>query len=238
MNNMEYLSSRLQCSHEDKLECLKTVKKLYSLAVLAQKEGFLALPDAVTQEDLFFKTAVDIFLDTVEPEPLETIYSAYLAAGNYRGKEFLNNLLIVNALLQIARQATPFDVVSGLQGWFGVEFSPTYKDQIAVETARLHPPVPIEQSVVPEFDQFARFSKPHTIKLLSEVENSILAIALKGASDRVADRFFNLMESEQEEKMHTAINALHNVRMKDVEEAQRYILKKAKKKEVPNHGNA
>ncbi|MEM1485451.1 FliG C-terminal domain-containing protein [Oscillospiraceae bacterium PP1C4] len=238
MDNMEYLSSRLQCSREDKSECMETVKKLYGLAILARKEGFLALPDAVESEGLFLKTMVDTFLDVAEPKPLEAIFFSYLVAGDYRGKEFLKNLLIVNALLLIARQATPFDVVSGLQGWFGVEFSPTYKDEIAVETARLHPPVPIGQSVVPEFDRFAKLSKVHTIKLLSEVENNILAIALKGASDRVADRFFHLMDNKQEEEVRTAINALYNVRLKDVEEAQRYILGKATKKEAPYHGNA
>lgn len=93
-----------------------------------------------------------------------------------------------------------------------------------------NPLVPTMQSTVPEFDRFAKFSKVHIIKLLSEVENRIWSLALKGASDQVADRFFHLMESGQEEEIRTDFKLLCNVRRKDVEEAQRYILEKAKTK--------
>lgn len=91
-------------------------------------------------------------------------------------------------------------------------------------------PMPNMQSTVPEFDRFAKFSKVHIIKLLSEVENRIWSLALKGASDQVADRFFHLMESGQEEEIRTDFKLLCNVQRKDVEEAQRYILEKAKTK--------
>lgn len=237
MENMEYLSLRLQCSREDKLMCLDTAKKLYDFAILARKEGILALTDAVENEDLFLKTMVDVLLDVTETKPLETIFSAYLAAGNYHGKEFLKNLLIINALLLIAESAAPIQLVKQLQGWFGVEFAETYKNELAAEIARLNPPVPIAQSAVPEFDLFAKFSKACTIKLLSEVENRTLSLALKGASDNITERFFYLMESGQAEAVSIDMEQLSNVRMKDIEEAQRYILKKARRGKTEN-GNA
>lgn len=84
-----------------------------------------------------------------------------------------------------------------------------------------NPLLPTLQSTVPEFDRFAKFSKVHIIKLLSEVENRIWSLALKGASDQVADRFFHLMESGQEEEIRTDFKLLCNVRRKNVEEAQR-----------------
>lgn len=228
MDHMEYLSLRLQCSYEDKLECLETVKKLYSLAALARKEGLLALEDAVKNEDLFLKTMVDALIDSFETKPLETIFSAYLAAGNYRGKEFLKNLLIVNGLILIAKNKVPHQVVNELQGWFGVEFAQTYKNELAAEIARLKPPpAPKEKSTVPEFDRLADFSKVYTIKLLSEIENRTLSIALNGASDKVADHLFHLMENSRAEEVRMDLENLQYLRIIDVEEAQRDILEKA-----------
>lgn len=228
MENMEFLSSRLQCSREDKLECFRTVKKLYGLSVLARKEGFLALSDAVVEEDLFLKTMVDTFLEAPEAETLDKILFAYLVVGDYCGKDFLKNLLVVEGLLLIAKQTAPSKVIHGLQGWFGVELAQIYKKEMTAEMARQNPPILMMESAVPEFDRFARFSKVHTIKLLSELESSVLALALKGASDRVKHRFFFLMESSQAEEVRAEIDCLGCIRVMDVEEAQRYILEKAK----------
>ncbi|MEG2119887.1 MAG: FliG C-terminal domain-containing protein, partial [Pseudoflavonifractor sp.] len=109
---------------------------------------------------------------------------------------------------------------------------------MAAEMARLNPPVPITQSAVPEFDRFARFSKVYTIKLLSEVENRVLALALKGAGDRVRDRFFQLMESRQEAEVRECLHNIACVRINDVEEAQRHILEIAKRNGEKADGDA
>lgn len=229
MDYMEYLSLRLQCSFEDKMECLETVKKLYGLAVLARKEGLLALIDAVENEDLFLKTMVDALIG-FEPKQQKRIFFAYLAAGNYHGKEFLKNLLIVNGLIIIAEGEFPTQVVDRLQGWFGVEFAQTYKNELAAEIERLKPPpAPKEKSTVPEFDCLAEFSKVYMIKLLSEVENLTLSIALQGASDKIADRFFQLMESSRAKEIRMDMKMCCHVRVIDVEDAQWNILEKAKK---------
>lgn len=230
MDHMEYLSLRLQCSYEDKIECLEIVKKLYSLAVLVRKEGLLALMDVVEKEDLFFKTMIHTVIDFFDPKPLKEIFSAYLAAGNYFGKEFLKNLLIVNGLLLIVECEHPTQVVNGLQGWFGMEFAQTYKNEMMAEIARLKPlPLPQEKSTVPAFDSLVDFSEVNTMKLLSEVDNCTLSMALKGAGDKVADRFFHLMESSRAEEVRIAMeNRYSHIRVKDIEEAQWDILEKAK----------
>lgn len=233
MDHMEYLSARLQCRYEDKLACLETVKKLYSLAVLARKEGLLALEDAVENEDLFFKTMVNALIDCFEPKPLETIFSAYLAAGNYHGKEFLKNLLIINGLLLIAESEFPAGVANKLQGWFGVEFAQTYKSELAAEIERLKPPqAPKEKSTIPEFDRLAELSEACTIKLLSKVEKQTLSIALQGASDKIAEHFFHFMENSRAEDVRMDIkNRYQHLRVIDVEKAQLDILETARKLE-------
>lgn len=230
MDHMEYLSLRLQCNYEDKLECLETVKKLYGLAVLARKEGYLALEDAVENEDLFLKTMVNALIDCFEPKPLETIFSAYLAAGNYHGKELLNNLLIINGLLLIAESEFPTGVANKLQGWFGVEFAQTFKNEMAMEIERLKPPTaPKEKSTIPEFDRLTEFPKAYMIKLLSKVENRTLAIALQGASDKIAEHFFHFMESNRAKEVRMDMKNYQHLRVIDVEEAQQDILEKARK---------
>lgn len=211
------------------MECLEIVKKICGLAVLARKKGILALGDAIGNEGLFFKTMVEALLDSCERKSLETIYTAYLAAGNYHGREFLKNALIVNGLLLILEGEHPTHVVNGLQGWFGVKFAQTYKNEMAAELARLKPlPSPKEQSTIPAFDCLAEFSKEYMRKLLSEVDNQTLSIALKGASDKVADHFFSSMERSQAAEVRMSMEKLCHIRVKDVEDAQSDLLEKIK----------
>jgi len=43
MEDMSYLTFRLKCSHEDKIECLQTVRKLSRFLTIARANDFLAL---------------------------------------------------------------------------------------------------------------------------------------------------------------------------------------------------
>ena len=42
----EYFSGRIQCTREDKQECLYTVRQLLELAFEARERGLLAMEDA------------------------------------------------------------------------------------------------------------------------------------------------------------------------------------------------
>ncbi len=59
---------------------------------------------------------------------------------------------------------------------------------------------------------------------LREVDTKDLTVALKAATEEVANVIFNNMSQRQRETIQTDIQYLHNVRMRDVEEAQQRIV--------------
>lgn len=124
---MQYYTEPFSCSYEDKLHCIETVKKLYDLAILVRKKGLLILYEAMENEsDLFFKKSLYSLLELLEYEQVSNCLYAYLAAGNYHGRELLKNLLIVNGVLLILNNTHPTLVMSCLKGWFGEEFAEIY----------------------------------------------------------------------------------------------------------------
>ena len=105
MENMEYYTQRLQCSDEEKVDCLETVAKLYRLRWYLRENGALAAGVLAEEEaDPFFRACLmeigDVFL---HPEELERRYTRYLMAGDYRGGAFLNAVLISEGLVLLAR---------------------------------------------------------------------------------------------------------------------------------------
>ncbi|MDR1754137.1 MAG: flagellar motor switch protein FliG [Eubacterium sp.] len=59
---------------------------------------------------------------------------------------------------------------------------------------------------------------------LKEVDPKDLAVAIKGSTSEVAESIYANMSSRQRESTQTDVEYLHNVRMRDVEEAQQRIV--------------
>ena len=100
LDTLIYDPERLTCTDAEKDACLETVKKLARLWLAVRREGYLVVITlAETEKDPFFRTCLMESGDVSEPEDLERLFCAYLAAGNYRGGAFLNAVLIVKGLL-------------------------------------------------------------------------------------------------------------------------------------------
>lgn len=127
-------AARLQCDLTDKQACIHTAKKIYGLAVIARKRGLLALADVAEQEtDLFLKTAIGSLLELGDENLASDCLYAYLVAGNYHGKDYLNNLLIVIGLLHIQRSLPLQQLMESLKGWFWVDFAEIYSCEMEAE---------------------------------------------------------------------------------------------------------
>ena len=64
--------------------------------------------------------------------------------------------------------------------------------------------------------------------MLRNVDKDKLAVALKGASETVKELFFNNMSTRAGKIIKEDMDAMGPVRMRDVEEAQQYIVSTAK----------
>lgn len=124
----------LECSLEDKLECLQTVKKLSGYSRLARSEGLLALEEPLSQEkDTFLKQSLLPILDGIGNEQYLHLITTYFLSGNYHGKDFLNNLLIIESIPLIEDCVRPDSLVFLLKGWFGIEFTEIYEKEMEEE---------------------------------------------------------------------------------------------------------
>ena len=61
-------------------------------------------------------------------------------------------------------------------------------------------------------------------RFIRDVDSKDLAVALKGSGEELRAIFFNNMSKRMAETVLSDIDYLHNVRMKDVEEAQQRIV--------------
>ena len=84
------------------------------------------------------------------------------------------------------------------------------------------------KSLMFTFEDLIRVDAQGIQVLLRNVDKDKLAIALKGASDTVKELFFNNMSTRAGKIIKEDMDAMGPVRMRDVEEAQQYIVSTAK----------
>ena len=84
------------------------------------------------------------------------------------------------------------------------------------------------KSLMFTFEDLIRVDSQGIQVLLRNVDKDKLAIALKGSSDTVKELFFNNMSTRAGKIIKEDMDAMGPVRMRDVEEAQQYIVSTAK----------
>lgn len=231
LQNMEYFTLRLQCSREDKLECLQTVQKLSNIVAVARKEGFLAVEPIAEQEtNLFFKTCLLDVLDGLDGDSLKKLFHRYLVAGNYRGKDFLNAVLITEGLLCLYVYRNLEDVWTCLKGFFGADFANEYR-----EAFRLHKKKQCstenspQQSYFPAFDNLTTLPLELRDRLFREAPIQELATALKGAGDEVVHHLCDGLSEQNAEKLEKEMDLVNNLRIMDVVKAQKALMERVER---------
>ncbi len=82
-------------------------------------------------------------------------------------------------------------------------------------------------SAVPEFDRLEHLSWNKCAEILKEIPENTLIYALKGASKKAEDMLWHSLPEKRWQAVEEYLDIPINVRLKDVEEAQRAILEKA-----------
>lgn len=220
------LPQRLQCSYEEKVSCLKTVKRICELSYLLRREGVLALEETVKEDSPFWRAAVDALIYHSEPEALQEVLFSYLAAENLSGKLFLEHFLIAQGVLLFALEEIPPHIPHKLKGWFGAEFAPVYMEAFAKPESKKKKHPALTNSFVAQFDCLARAPKSRLDYVLHQTADSTLALALKGAGKAVERRLLAVMGTERAETVRQQMSDFSYVRRQDVEEAQNEMLRK------------
>lgn len=252
MENMEYYTQRLQCSGEEKDACLETVAKLYRLRYQIRREGILLAEElAEREQDPFFRACLldlaEVFSDS---EELERRLTQYLLAGDYRGGAFLNAVLISRGFILLARYEYGEEDFGGkdwkellgetLRGYFGVEYREKVMAVIQREekTRRdaeskqehdsiiWHPePGQDHASLLQEFDGLIELTPPQRDWLVRNTPTLILCLAMQAGGTRVNEYLKEGVENR--EQLEKGLDLTTNVRVCDVEAAQREMLERA-----------
>jgi len=137
MKELAYLSARLLCSYEEKTECLQTMSKLSRFLTVARADGFLALEPFLEREtNPLIKACLLDILDGLDSAELEQRFESYLAAGDYRGKDCLQAMIILKGFLLLQTCQTPEPFWKELHGYFGADFTLTYREASRLEQTK------------------------------------------------------------------------------------------------------
>lgn len=134
MEDSTYSNLKLQCSIEEKKECLKTVKKLSAYLILGRAEGFLALePIGKMETDALLKTCLLAVANGLDQVALKKLCTNDLSTKNYVGKDFLNAVLISEGILSLQACQSPENLWDSLKGFFGTDFTEEYQKNFDLE---------------------------------------------------------------------------------------------------------
>ena len=134
MKDLSYFAARLPCSHEEKTECLQTMKKLSHFLVVGRTDGFLALEYFGEGEtNPLIKACLLDILDGLDGTQLEQRFEGYLAAGNYHGKDFLQAVIVLRGFLLLQACHTPEVLWNEMQGFFGANYAWEYREAFRLE---------------------------------------------------------------------------------------------------------
>jgi hypothetical protein len=227
MEDMSYLTFRLKCSHEEKIECLQTVRKLSRILNIARADGFLALePFAEQEADSFLKACLLDVLDGLDGDGLKELFCGYLAAGDYSGKEFLNAILISEGLLCLQSCQSPENLWYSLKGFFGTDFAEEYREAFHLEREDGYRRGKALQSCLPTFDGLISLSSSLRDRLLRETPARELAVSLKGAGEPVRCFLWEGLSPQSADRLTEEMDSLTLLRSKDVMEAQKHLMER------------
>lgn len=132
--NTEYFAQRIQCTRDDKEDCLYTVRQLLELAFEARQNGILALEgmiaDQIRYPDPFLRKAVGLTLEIANPDKIRKVLCNLIVSTKNTGNHhFLKNVLITEAMLAISgREDLDYLFAHLLPSYFGIDYAPRVEE--------------------------------------------------------------------------------------------------------------
>lgn len=128
----DYYTQRMQCTREEKLECLSVVRELLTLAFIVKEEGFLkmdeALRDPIRFQDKFLRRAAGIIVETADAESVEQVlYNLIFTSAEMGHRRFFKYILIAETMIALGKGEDMDYIFAYLvPSFFGLE----YVDQV------------------------------------------------------------------------------------------------------------
>lgn len=233
----EYISSHIKCTKEEKILCMETVKKLLRLLDVARREGILKLEETILEKEYESPPLIQIgallIIDGTDPEHVRNILENYIISSDLTNKEFLENILIYNAILAIQQGENPRCIEEQLSSLFGLDFIEEFKTYINRRELESELLESIEQME----EKWKDFEKTDVLdfipnvmdrssiqRIIRELSLTVIEYAMIGSKRVVIEYFLENLSKQNQIQFFEDMNYINVLDNKIVERNQKKIL--------------
>ena len=224
----------IECSKEEKRECLDTLDKILEISRKAHKKGLLSLEeDSYIIDNKFFKKSLELLLFGMEPLALREILENYIVVGNYIGKELLERVIILEGILSIQMGEYPWYIREKLNSYFGENYSEEIREHFNLlsntssqiegylNANKDNSPYSTETMILDS--ALEKMSERSIQRLLRDVDILLLAIGMKGASGRIQVKIIDNLSIMTKSILLELFELTDNVNIAQIVDAQNEI---------------
>lgn len=235
--DIEYISNHIKCTKEEKILCMETVKKLLRLLDVARREGILKLEETILEKEYESPPLIQIgallIIDGTDPEHVRNILENYIISSDLTNKEFLENILIYNAILAIQQGENPRCIEELLSSLFGLDFIEEFKTYINRRELESELLESIEQME----EKWKDFEKTDVLdfipnvmdrssiqRIIRELSLTVIEYAMIGSKRVVIEYFLENLSKQNQIQFFEDMNYINVLDNKIVERNQKKIL--------------
>ena len=123
-------SERIQCNEAEKKECMALVARVVTMANKAKRNGLLSLVQEAEETPHFLlRKGLQLVLEGVNPQMVETTLQQYILSSNLSGKELLERCIIAEGVLAIQNGVNPTIIIEVLLSLFGEKSYQVYQHE-------------------------------------------------------------------------------------------------------------
>lgn len=234
---MEYdldFARKIECSEDDKRECMKVLAYLLGLSKKARTYGMLSLAKEAEENSSFLlRKGIQLATDGAKPHVVRSVLEFYIISGNYVGKELLERCLILEGILAIQEGLHPKLLKELLLSFFGEEDHEIFKDELdstnKLSLEKYLKKIKNMEAVSPNARKLSEFilklNDDAVEELLKEMDTPKLAKAIQGLSGRAKLKIFNKMQRKGSLLLKETLEQIQPLSNKQLTEAQEGLVK-------------
>lgn len=234
--NINQIYKEAGCSKEEKMKLLPVIKKLLELSAKTRNEGLFSLENEIEGlESLYFKKALEMLIDGLEPEMIKERLLNYALCGGSTRYELLMRLLIMEGILSIQKGITTYMLRDALVTYLGDDYiEEAYRyfgiDAASQKKARENFILSIKDKRVLSKDcallecPLSKMDSRSLQRLLREIDPLTLAEAISGSSGAIQEKVLTHMSARWAYIVIEEISGMNEILSLDVTNAQKRVI--------------
>lgn len=121
------MTRNIELKKEDTCELYDLIKEIIQCSTEVRRQGLLSIENYETKYFLL-KKGLKLVCSGTDPVVIEQVMSKLIISGNYKGKELVARLIIMDGINGIQHGENPQRLHDVLTSWLGEEFSIEYEE--------------------------------------------------------------------------------------------------------------